>query len=399
MKYRFVLHDPIPLQNIEDYRRAARRKLPEMIWAFVESAASDRISYTENAEAFAQWRLRQRVLAGLTAPQLATTMAGVEVSLPVALAPTGLNGLCHWQGDVAVARAAEAAGTRLALSTGSSYTLEEVADATEHHHWFQLYPFGDKEYVAKLLGRVAAAGYTALFVCVDVPVLGNREGERRAGLTVPPTLTPGRILDAVQHPRWLFNMLRHGRTVPVNYPSASPGAAAASKTVASTPPRSMQADLNWQDMQWIREQWKGPLYIKGIMDAEDAVIAIDRIGADGIVISNHGGRQLDRVPATLNVLPSIVEKIGGRGEIYLDGGVRRGEDVVIALCLGAQGVFIGRPYLYGLAAAGESGVLDVLSILRADIKRTLVMMGCPSVQELNPSWLIGTDSHRAATMQ
>ncbi|HEY2750260.1 alpha-hydroxy acid oxidase [Phenylobacterium sp.] len=376
-----------PPLSIEDYRRAARRALPDMAWAYVDGAADDQVTRRDNELAFRRWRLRQRGLAGVRAPDLSVEVAGERLALPIVLAPTGIIGMAHWQGDLAAARAAEKAGTRHILSTGSSYSLEEVRDATSENHWFQLYPFGDRVKVGELLDRAAGAGFTALFVTVDVPVRGNREAERRAGMTVPPTLTPGRLLDVAVHPAWWFNLLRHKRISAVHYAEGARTLSGAVEAVRKQE-RYMQTDLDWNDLAWMRERWKGRLYVKGLMDPEDAARAVDVIGANGVVVSNHGGRQLDRAPATLEVLPGIVERVGNRGEVLLDGGVRRGVDVVTALALGARAVLIGRPYAYGLAAGGEAGVTDVLRILREEMTRALILMGCPSAAELDGSWLL-----------
>ncbi|MCW5653219.1 alpha-hydroxy acid oxidase [Hydrogenophaga sp.] len=374
--------------SVEGYRQAARRALPGMVWAYLDGSADDNVTAGDNTGSFQRWRLRQRVLTGHARVQLASRMAGTGLAMPLALAPTGLTGLSHWSGDPACARAAEAAGTRLVLSTASSYTLEEVASATEQNHWFQLYPFGDKPFVGGLLRRARDSGYTALFVTVDVPVRGNREGERISGMTVPPTLTPASVLDAALHPRWWWNLLRHRRLAAANYVSSGLRGAAAAVQSVRAQERFMQADLHWDDLAWMREQWKGPIYVKGLLDPDDAERAVDRIGVDGIVVSNHGGRQLDNVQASVDALPAIAARVGDRCEVLLDGGVRRGTDVIKALCLGARGVFIGRPYVYGLAADGEAGVRDVLAILRAEMERALVLMGCPSVAELDRGWLL-----------
>ncbi|GAY22515.1 alpha-hydroxy-acid oxidizing protein [Sphingobium fuliginis] len=389
MTFRYAWRDFSALQNIEDYRKRARRILPDMIWTYVESGAGDHLTRLDNEAAFTRWKLRQRCLTAQAAPSLGTIMCGVDVSLPVALAPTGLAGASHWSGDVAAARAAEAAGTRLALSTASCYSIEEVAQATKSNHWFQLYPFADRPVASWLMRRASDAGYGALIVTVDVPVPGNREGERRAGIGMPTVLTPARILDIARRPRWMANALLHRRNVPVHYVEAErlrfDGAAGARQAW-----RAMQQDLGWDDLRWMRDQWRGRFYIKGILDADDAEKAIDLVGADGIVVSNHGGRQLDRAMASIDALPAISDRIGGRAEIYLDGGVRRAADIVTALCLGATGVFLGRPYLYGLAVAGEKGVGEIIELLRSDLHRTLILMGCRSVRDLDRSWILKT---------
>lgn len=400
--------DPAPPLSVGEWRARARRRLPDLAWNFVDGGADDHVTLDANMAGFRKWRLRQRCLTGCGAPDLSATMAGERLALPVALAPTGGAGMSHWSGDVAAARAADSRGSRAVLSTAASYTLEEVAEATQQAQWFQLYPFGNHDRVGALIHRARAAGYSALFVTVDVPVIGNREGERRTGMTSPWTMTPARLLNMARHPRWLRDAMRHNRLAAVHFrepqPDGSPPprptdmlnlsalrAAGDAIRSAQAQARYMQGDMDWDDLAWIRDQWPGPLYVKGVLDADDAARAVDGIGAQGVVVSNHGGRQLDRTLATIDALPAIVARIGDRAEVFLDGGVRRGTDVITALCLGANGVFIGRPYLYGLAAAGETGVAAVIDIFRAEMARALVLMGCPSVAALDRSWIIGRD--------
>ena len=406
MAYKLKLKDPAPPVSVEAWRKLARRRLPDLVWNYLDCGAEDHVTLEENVSGFRRWRLRQRVLTGVTNPSLATTMAGEAVAMPLGLAPTGASGLSHWTGDIAATRASEKAGTRAVLSTASVYSLEEVADATEQNHWFQLYPFSNREKVGGLIDRAKAAGYTALFVTVDVPVLGNREGERIAGMTHPWTLTPPRLLNMASRPRWLYAAMRRRRLAGVHY--LEHAAEVKAQTLAGglrrvihgvgddaiasaeNQARHMQSDLHWDDLAWMRDHWKGPLYVKGVLDPDDAAQAVDRIGCEGVVVSNHGGRQLDRTLSSIDALPAIVDRIGDRAEVYLDGGVRRGTDVVTALCLGARGVFIGRPYLYGLAVAGEAGVSAILEIFRSDMARALALMGCPGVAALDRSWLVNS---------
>jgi L-lactate dehydrogenase (cytochrome) len=358
-----------------------------MIWAYIEDGADSCRTARRNESAFSEYALRQKVLAGISVPELSTVVAGEDVSMPVLLAPTGLTGLSHWSGDLSCARAAEAAGSRYVLSTGSSYTLEEVAVVVKRPQWFQLYPFGDRAKVASLLDRAAAVGYSSLFLTVDVPVRGNREIERASGLTVPPTLTPAGVLDLLVHPRWTLGALIHKRTAAIHYVEGDRRAASAAARSVQAQARAMQPDLNWEDLKWIRDNWRGRLYVKGILDPDDAARAVEEGGANGVVVSNHGGRQLDGALATLEALPPIVKRVGHSTEVLLDGGLRRGADVIIALCLGAKAVFIGRPYVYGLAAAGQQGVSQVLLLFKQDLERTLILMGCPDVKQLNAGWL------------
>jgi len=403
MAFKLKLIDDASPVSVEAWRQLARRRLPDLAWSYIDGGADDLITLAENQNGFAHWRLRQRCLTGIKKPALAAVLAKDKLAFPVALAPTGAAGLCHWTADIASARAAERAGTRSVLSTASSYTLEEVAEATDENHWFQLYPFGNRDKVAGLMARAKSAGYTALFVTVDVPVLGNREGERLAGMTHPWTLTPTRVLNMLGHPRWLYKLIKHRRAAAVHYlerdknaPAntlqnirrAMTGAGDDAIASAEAQARYMQGDLHWSDLQWMREHWQGPLYVKGVLDPDDAQRAVDDIGVDGVVVSNHGGRQLDRTLSAIAALPAIVERIGNRADVYLDGGIRRGTDVITALALGAKGVFVGRPYLYGLAAKGEEGVFDVLQLLRNEIERDMILMGCADVALLDRSWLL-----------
>jgi L-lactate dehydrogenase (cytochrome)/(S)-mandelate dehydrogenase len=388
--FEFRWHPLESLISVEDYRLAAARRVPRLVWAYVEGGADDLVTVRRNEEAFLRWSLRARVMAAHAERQLATTVAGVEIDLPVLLAPTGALGLSQWRGDLAAARGAEAAGTRLVLSTASSWSIEEVACGTRADHFFQLYPGGER--TATLMRRAWQSGYRALFVTVDVPVLGNREGERRRGygssgsLKRSLTLSPREALDVARHPRWLADQYRHGRGSMRNLlPTA--GVQATFDSIEILHREIDLATFAWADLEWIREQWPGTVYVKGLLDPDDALRAVS-IGCDGVVVSNHGGRQLDHALASLEALPAIVEAVGGRAEVLFDGGIRRGTDVVKALALGARAVFIGRPQIYGLIVGGQQGVSDVLEIFRSELDRALTLMGAQSVHELDRSWLI-----------
>jgi L-lactate dehydrogenase (cytochrome)/(S)-mandelate dehydrogenase len=378
------------LISVEDYRRAARKRVPRLVWEYVEGGADDRVTLQRNEEAFLRWSLRARMMTGHAERRLGTTVADVEIDLPVLLAPTGALGLSEWRGDLAAARAAEAAGTRLVLSTASSWSIEEVAAGTRAAHFFQLYPGGER--TATLMRRAWDSGYRALFVTVDVPVLGNREGERRRGYTSSGsmnrslTLTPREALDVARHPRWLLDQFRHGRGSMRNLLSTS-GVQATFDSIQILHREIDRATFAWEDLEWIRDQWPGAVYVKGLLDPDDAVRAVS-IGCEGVVVSNHGGRQLDHALATLEALPAIVDAVGGQAEVLFDGGVRRGTDVVKALALGARAVLIGRPQIYGLIVKQQEGVRDVLAILRAELDRALALMGAQDVHELDRSWLI-----------
>ncbi|HEX5192984.1 MAG TPA: alpha-hydroxy acid oxidase [Solirubrobacteraceae bacterium] len=382
----FKLSGRQPPVSVEGYRRAARRAVPLMVWTYVDGAADDWVTLAENRDAFGQWWLRQRVLTGHAHHDLTIQLEGERLALPVLVAPTGLNGLSHWQGDIAVARGAEDAGTRLVLSSAGTHSIEEVAAAARARHWFQLYPWRDRELIGSLIERARRSGYRSMVVTVDVPAVGNREGERLHGLGLPPVLTPRRVLDAGLHPRWAYGFLRHRRVSLRNLVDAG-GIAAGTASAELQTQQLNVGHINWEDFAWIRERWAGPLYIKGVMDSEDADQAVS-LGADGVVVSNHGGRQLDGTVSALGALGPIADRVGDRVTVLFDGGIRRGSDVVKALCLGADACLVGRAAVYGLIVAGAAGVADVLRILGDEIVRTLTLMGVPSVAELDRSWLI-----------
>jgi len=385
---------PETLISVEDYRQAAARRVPRLVWDYIEGGADDLVTVRRNRTAFSRWSLRARMMTAYPERELSTTVAGVELGLPVLLAPTGALGLSHWRGDLAAARAAEAAGTRLVLSTASSWSIEEVAAGTRADHFFQLYPGGDE--TATLMQRAWACGYRALFVTVDVPVLGNREGERRFGYTRSGTigrtltLTPRETLDMARHPRWVVDLYRHGRGSMRNLLEES-GVGATFQSIDILHREIDRATFAWADLEWIREHWPGAVYVKGVLDPEDAVRAV-AMGCEGVVVSNHGGRQLDHSLSALDALGPIVAAVGDRAEVLLDGGIRRGTDVVKALALGARAVMIGRAQIYGLIVGRERGVVDVLEIFRTELDRALALMGVQSVHELDRSWVIPYDA-------
>ena len=384
---------PESLISVEDYRRAAAKRVPRLVWGYIEGGADDLVTVRRNRTSFSRWSLRARMMAGHAERRLSTTVAGLEIDLPVLLAPTGALGLSQWRGDLAAARAAEAAGTRLVLSTASSWTIEEVARGTHADHFFQLYPGGDA--TATLMQRAWAAGYRALFVTVDVPVIGNREGERRYGYTRTGdmgrhlTLSAREALDMARHPRWVVELYRHGRGSMRNLLTEA-GISATFQSIDILHREIDRATFAWDDLEWIREHWPGTVHVKGLLDPEDAMRAV-ALGCDGVVVSNHGGRQLDHALAALDALPAIAAAVGDRAEVLFDGGVRRGTDVVKALALGARAVLIGRPQIYGLIVGRERGIVDVLDIFRAELDRALTLMGAQSVHELDRSWLIEND--------
>jgi L-lactate dehydrogenase (cytochrome) len=373
--------------NIADLRSLARRRLPKVVFDYLDGGAEDEVTLRENVEAFRDARFHPRFAVPVDACNLGARVLGQDIALPALLAPVGYSRLMHPGGEVAAARAAGEAGTIYILSTISGHRLEDVKAASSRPVWFQLYVLGGREASEAALERARVAGFKALVVTIDTPVAGMRERDLRNGMKpLLGTSLLGKLPflpQFVSHPGWVASFLSDGGVRPlpnVVIPGKGPmplvdvGAALARTAVT------------WSDLRWIRAAWRGPIVIKGVLTPEDARKAVGE-GAEAIVVSNHGGRQLDQAPATLRVLPEIAAAVSGGAEILMDGGVRRGSDVVKALCLGARAVLVGRGYAYGLAAAGEAGVRRSLEILRADLERTLKLLGCPSASDLDTSFL------------
>ncbi|MCK9897948.1 alpha-hydroxy acid oxidase [Frankia sp. AgB32] len=380
--------------TVEDYRRRAKRAVPDMVWAYVDYGAEGMETLDANRSAFDRYMLRTKVLTGNEATDISVTVAGQDLSMPVLFAPTGLAGLSHWTGELGAGQAAERAGTLSIVTTAGSYSFDEVAAGTERDHFFQLYPWADlatgrHDLTSALMERARKSGYAAMFVTVDVPIHGNRETERKRGMGNPPVLTPARVANAAMRPKWWAAFLRHQRISVRNL--VDNGGARAAVSSLTTQYRMMRPELNWDDFAWMRANWQGPLFIKGVLDADDAQRAV-ALGADGVVVSNHGGRQLNCAPAALDALPAIAKRVGGSAQVLLDGGVRRGTDVVKALCLGADAVCVGRPYLYGLAAAGPAGAEHVANIFRDEITRCMTLMGVAKLEDLDESRLLPANS-------
>jgi isopentenyl diphosphate isomerase/L-lactate dehydrogenase-like FMN-dependent dehydrogenase len=372
--------------TIDDVRAHARRRLPRMAFDFIDGGADQEVTLQGNLDAFRRRTLRPRHLVDVTERRLSRTVLGQELELPVLIAPTGLARIAHRTGDVAGARAAGEAGTIFTLSTMSSHSLEEVRAASRGPLWFQLYLWPQRDVVENLVARAQAAEYAALVVTVDVPVVGNRLRDVRNGFSFPPRVRPSTALDLLRHPRWLAGV-----------PSAMTFANVADQ-VGDGPGKALEyarlvnrllanPGADWSMLSWLRERWTGPLLIKGTLTREDARLALEH-GVDGIIVSNHGGRQLDGAAASLDALAEVLDEVGERAEVLLDGGVRRGSDVAKALALGARAVLIGRPWLFGLAIAGQEGVALVLEILRQELDRTLALCGRTSVDDLGAD-LIG----------
>lgn len=374
--------------NLEDIRRIARRRVPRAVFDFVDGGAEDERSLDWNRRAFNEVRFRPRVLVDVSERDLRTTVFGQELALPVVLAPAGLARLVHTEGEVAAVRAAGAAGTAFALSTASSCTIEDVGAAATGPWWFQLYLWQSREVVAGLMDRAWESGARVLVLTADVPIVGQRERDLRNGMTIPPRITPRNVVDASWRVRWVRDLLLRRPITFENFLGATAAGDSATALGTYVNRDMINPAASWEDLDWVREHWKGKLVVKGILTAEDAREAIDR-GADGVIVSNHGGRQLDGAPGTLEVLPEVVEAVGGRTEVLLDGGVQRGTDVIKAVAMGARAVCVGRPWFYGLAAGGEAGVRKVLELLHDEMDRSMALLGRPTIADLDASVVAG----------
>lgn len=373
--------------NIEDLRRRARRRLPKVVFDYIDGGAEGEITLRENCRAFEEVTFRPRQGVAIENCDTRATVLGHELSFPAMLAPVGYSRLFHPGGEVAAARAAGAAGTGFILSTISGHPLEKVKAASAGPVWYQLYLVGGREAAEAALERTQRAGFSALVVTIDTPVPGMRERDHRNGMKA---LLSGSTMQKIPflpqvlvRPGWAVSFLLDGgvpKLENIVVPGQDP------MTMMDVTSALARSVIVWEDLKWIQKAWAGPILVKGILTGDDARRAVDE-GAVGVVVSNHGGRQLDGASATLRALPEIVAAVNGRAEVLLDGGVRRGSDIVKAICLGARAVLVGRAYAYGLGAAGEAGVARTIEILRADVERTLRLLGCAAVAELNASYL------------
>jgi L-lactate dehydrogenase (cytochrome) len=368
--------------NIADLRTLARRRVPRVVFDYVDGAAWDEVTSRRNREDFAELALRPRMLVDVTNVETATTVLGTPVALPVIGGPTGQTGLAHHDGEAAVARGLHACGTITTLSTASSYSIEEVAAASPGPKWFQLYVTRDRGLSEDLLARARAAGYQALVLTVDVQRSGARERDRRNRFSVPPRITLRTLLDGAVRPRWSASFVRSPRILMANFEGKLAGADAVAMSEFIN--RQFDPSLSWADFDWLRTHWPGPLVVKGILRPDDARRAVD-LGAAGILVSNHGGRQLDHGLSAVRALPAVAEAVGGDAEVYLDGGVRRGTDIVKALALGARACMVGRPLIYGLGAGGEAGVRRSIDILANELRLSLALSGCPNLAAVDRS--------------
>jgi L-lactate dehydrogenase (cytochrome) len=363
-------------------RSIARRRLPRGVFDYIDGGAEDEVTLAANVDAYRRVTFRPRVLRGLGDIDITSTLLGKPLSLPLVLAPTGFTRIADSAGELAVARAAARAGIPYSLSTLGTRSIEEVAAVSSARLWFQVYVWRDRALVADLVRRAADSGYEALVLTVDTAMLGRRERDVRRGFTLPPKLGLSTIFDGLAHPGWTWQFLRSEPIVFSNVAGREVGDGTAAISLSDYFAQQFDSGLSWRDVEWLRGVWNGPIVIKGIQTIADAIIAADQ-GIEAIALSNHGGRQLDSAPATLDLLPGVAEAVGGRTEIICDGGVRRGSDIIKALALGASACMAGRAYLYGLGAAGEAGVDHVLDMFASDMKRTMALVGCTTISDIN----------------
>lgn len=374
--------------DIWDLRRIAKRVTPTAPFDYVDGGALDEHTLRKNRQVFADVELLPRILHGVDAPNTSTTIAGQHAALPFGIAPTGYTRMMHSEGEIGGVRAATKAGIPFSLSTMGTRSIEEVAQAAPGStRWFQLYLWKDRERSLDLLQRAQASGYETLLVTVDTPITGQRLRDNRNGLSIPPKLTMKTILDASYRPGWWFNFLT---TEPPKYASLSN----TSQSLAEKTRTMFDPTLDLDDLKWIREQWEGQLFVKGVLTADDAARA-QSIGADGLVVSNHGGRQLDRAPDSLTALAEVRAAVGEDMELILDSGIMSGTDVVAALCAGADFVLIGRAYLYGLMAGGQRGVERAIDLIKAEILTAMGLMGARTISDLGPQLARGLPSPAA----
>jgi L-lactate dehydrogenase (cytochrome) len=372
--------------SVADLRRIAKRRLPSGVFDYIDGAAEDERTLAANQAAFARTTFRPRILRGIDKVDISSHILGQPLDYPLVLAPTGFTRIADPEGELAVARAAARAGLPYTLSTMSTRSIEEVRAVSDGRLWFQVYAWRDRGLVKEMIQRAAASGYEALALTVDTVVLGRRERDVRRGFTLPPRIGPRTILDGALHPGWTWSFLRAEPIRFANVVGRDVGDGASPVSLAEHVSAQFDPALSWADVDWLRSVWDGRIVLKGVQTVEDAVLAADA-GVDAIALSNHGGRQLDGAPAIFSLVAPVADAVGGRTEIICDGGVRRGSDIVKALAAGATAAMAGRAYLYALGAAGERGVDRVLDWFRADLVRTMSLLGVATVAELDRTLL------------
>jgi L-lactate dehydrogenase (cytochrome) len=371
---------------IEDLRVLAQRRVPRMFYDYADSGSWTESTYRANESDFQRLKLRQRVAVNMAGRSTRTEMVGQEAAMPVALAPTGLTGMQHADGEILAARAAEKFGVPFTLSTMSICSIEDVAAQTSKPFWFQLYMMRDRDFIVRLIERARAARCSALMLTLDLQILGQRHKDIKNGLSAPPKLTPANLINLATKPRWCLGMLGTKRRTFGNIVGHAKGVGDLSSLSAWTAEQFDPA-LSWADVEWVKKQWGGKLILKGIMDVDDARLAADS-GADALIVSNHGGRQLDGAPSSISALPEIAREVGSRIEVWMDGGIRSGQDVLKAVALGAKGTLIGRSFLYGLGAMGEAGVTQCLQIIQKELDITMAFCGHTDIRQVDERILL-----------
>ena len=375
------------ITTIEDLRFLAKKRVPRMFYDYADSGSWTESTYRANESDFQKIKFRQRVAVNMENRSTASTMVGIPVAMPVAIAPTGLTGMQHADGEILAARAAKKFGVPFTLSTMSICSIEDIAEATDRHpFWFQLYVMKDRGFIERLIDRAKAANCSALMITLDLQILGQRHKDLINGLSAPPKLTIANMLNIATKPRWALGMLgtkRRNFGNIVGHVSGVDNMGSLSEWTA----KQFDPALNWGDVEWIKKRWGGKIILKGIQDVEDARLAVES-GADALIVSNHGGRQLDGAPSSISVLPSIVQAVGQQIEVHMDGGVRSGQDVLRARALGARGVYIGRAFLYGLGAMGEAGVTKALEMIHRELDLTMAFCGRTQIDTVDETILL-----------
>ena len=380
--------DPMTvITNIEDLRVLAKKRVPRMFYDYADSGSWTESTYRANESDFQKIKLRQRVAVNMENRSTASTMIGQRVAMPVAIAPTGLTGMQHADGEILAARAAKKFGVPFTLSTMSICSIEDVAEGTDGHpFWFQLYVMKDRDFIERLIDRAKAAHCSALVLTLDLQILGQRHKDLKNGLSAPPKPTLATLLNLMTKPRWGLGMLgtkRRGFGNIVGHVKGVENMGSLSEWTA----KQFDAGLNWGDVEWIKKRWGGKLILKGIQDVDDAKLAVAS-GADALIVSNHGGRQLDGAPSSISALPGIVAAVGSQIEVHMDGGIRSGQDVLKARALGAQGTYIGRAFLYGLGAMGQAGVTKTLEIIHKELDLTMAFCGHTDINTVDQKILL-----------
>ena len=379
---------------IEDLRALARRKVPKAFFEYVDSGSYNEETLRANRADLEHIKLRQRVMVDVSERSLATTIVGQKVSAPFALAPIGLCGMQHGDGEILSAQAANDAGIPFILSTMSICSIEQVAEATGRPFWFQLYVIRDRGFSKDILSRAANAGCNALVLTVDLQVLGQRHRDIKNGMTVPPEIRLSNVLDIATKPSWVLSMLKSRSKTFGNLAGHVKGMEDVT-SLAQWTNNQFDPALNWKDVEWIKKTWPGKLIIKGILDVDDAKTAV-KLGADAVIVSNHGGRQLDGAPSSISALPAIAQAVGSDTEVLFDGGIRTGADMLRALALGARACLIGRAYVYGLGAGGKAGVAKAIDILQKELSVAMALTGTTRVADIGPQVLVGGEAKKRA---